>query len=63
MGDMERSLHGMPLFNTSRTRSLLRKFLEQMRALESITVGIVRHLLRPNEIGKVSLEYIGARGW
>jgi hypothetical protein len=61
VGDMERSLRGMPLFNTARTGSLLPKFLEQMRALESMPVGMVRHLLRPDKIGQVSRENIGER--
>jgi hypothetical protein len=29
----------MPSFNTARTGNLLRKFIEQMRALESMRVG------------------------
>jgi hypothetical protein len=46
-------------FNTARTGSLLRKFLEQTRALESMPVGMVRHLLRANELGQVPCEDLG----
>jgi hypothetical protein len=59
MGDMERSLRGMASFNTARKR----KFLKHMRALESIPSGMVRHLLRLDEIGQVSREDIGDGGW
>jgi hypothetical protein len=59
VGDMERSLRGMQSFNTSRTGSLLRKFLEQAGVLESMPIGMVRHLLRADEVGQVSCEGIG----
>jgi hypothetical protein len=54
--DMERSLRGVKSFNTAWTGSLLHKFLEQTRALESMPVGMVRHLLRADEFGIVSCE-------
>jgi hypothetical protein len=63
MGDMERSLRGMPSFNIYSKGDLLRKCLEQTRASESMPVGMVRHLLRPGEIRQVSREYIGDGGW
>jgi hypothetical protein len=59
VGDMERSPRGVQSFNTARTGSLLRKFLEQTRALKSIPVGMVRHLLRAHEVGQVSCEDLG----
>jgi hypothetical protein len=59
VGEMERSLRGMQSFNTSRTASPLRKFLEQARALESMRIGMVRHLLRSHEVGQVSCEDLG----
>jgi hypothetical protein len=59
MGDMERSLRGVQSLNTVRMGSLLRKFLEQMRALESMPVVMVQHLLRADEVGQVSCEYLG----
>jgi hypothetical protein len=59
VGDMDRSLRGMQSFNTSRTGSLLRKFLEQARALESMPSGMVRHLLRADEVGQISCEDLG----
>jgi hypothetical protein len=43
-------------FNTARTGSLLRKFLEQTMALESMLVGMVRHLLRADEVKQVPCE-------
>jgi hypothetical protein len=49
----------MKSFNTSRTGSLLRKFLEQARALESMPIGMVWHLLRADEVGQVSCEDLG----
>jgi hypothetical protein len=59
VGDMERSLRRMQSFNTSWMGSLLQKFLEQVRALESMPSGMVRHLLRANEVGQVSCEDLG----
>jgi hypothetical protein len=59
VGDTERILRGMRSFNTSRMGSLLRKFLEQVRALESMPTGMVRHLLRANEVGQLSCEDLG----
>jgi hypothetical protein len=59
IGDMERSLRGMQSFTSSRTGSLLRKFLEQARALESMPSGMVRHLLRADEVGQLSCEDLG----
>jgi hypothetical protein len=59
VGDMERILRGVKSFNTARTESLLRKFLEQTRALESMPVGMVRHLLRADKVGQVSCEDLG----
>jgi hypothetical protein len=59
MGDMEMSLRGVQSFNTSGTGILLRKFLEQMRALESMPFGMVQHLLRANKVGQVSCEDLG----
>jgi hypothetical protein len=59
VGEMERSLRGMQSFNTSRTGSLLRKFLEQARVLESMPSGMVRHLLRADEVGQISCEDLG----
>jgi hypothetical protein len=59
VGDMERSLRGVQSFNTARTGSLLRKFLEQTRALESMPVSMVRHLLRADEVGQVTYEDLG----
>jgi hypothetical protein len=59
VGDMERSLRGVQSFNTARTGSLLCKFLEQTRALESMSVGMVWHLLLADKIGQVSCEYLG----
>jgi hypothetical protein len=57
--DMERSLRGMQSFNASRTGSLLRKFLEQARALTSMLICMVRHLLHADEVGHVSCEDLG----
>jgi hypothetical protein len=59
VGDMERILRGMQSFNTSRTGSLLRKFLEQARALESMPSIMVWHLLRADEVGKLYCEDLG----
>jgi hypothetical protein len=59
VGDMEKSLFGVQLFNTARTGSILRKFFEQTRALESMSVGIVWHLLRADEVGQVPCEDLG----
>jgi hypothetical protein len=59
VGEMERSLRGVQWFYTAQTRNLLRKFLEQTRALESMPVAMVRHLLRADEVGKVSCEDLG----
>jgi hypothetical protein len=59
VGDMERSLRGMHLFNTSQTGSHLRKFLEQARALRSMSSGMVQHLLRADEVGQLSCEDLG----
>jgi hypothetical protein len=56
---MERSLRGVQSFNTAQTGSLLRKFLEQTRALKSMPVGMVRHLLRADEVIQVSCEDLG----
>jgi hypothetical protein len=56
---MERRLRGVQSFNTARIGSLLRKFLEQTRALESMPVGMVRHLLRANEVGQGPYEDLG----
>jgi hypothetical protein len=61
--DMERILRGVQSFNTARTGSLLRKFLEQTRALESMPVGMVRHLLCADEVGQVSCEDLGDLRW
>jgi hypothetical protein len=49
----------MQSFNTSRMGSLLRKFLEQARALEFMPSGMVRHLLRADEVGQLSCEDLG----
>jgi hypothetical protein len=62
VGDMKRILHWMPSFNTARTGNLLRKFIEQMRALKSMPVSMVQHLLCPDEIRQVSHEDIGDGG-
>jgi hypothetical protein len=59
VGDMERSLCGVQSFNTARVGSHLRKFLEQTRALESMPVGMVRQLLRADEVRQVSCEDLG----
>jgi hypothetical protein len=59
MGDMEKSLRGVQSLNTARMGSLLRKFLEQTRALESMPAGVVRHLLRADEVGQVPCEDLG----
>jgi hypothetical protein len=59
VGGVERSMRGMQSFNTSWTGSLLRKFLEQTRALESMPSGMVRHLLLAEEVGQVSFEDLG----
>jgi hypothetical protein len=59
VGDMERSLRGVQSFNTAQTGSLLRKFIEQTRALESMPVGVMRHMLRADEVGQVSCEDLG----
>jgi hypothetical protein len=59
VGDMERILRGMQSFNTSRTGSLLRKFLEPARALESMPSGMVRHLLCADKVGQLSCEDLG----
>jgi hypothetical protein len=56
---MERSLRGMQSFKTSQTGSLLRKFLEQARALESMPSGMVRHLLCADEVEQLSCEDLG----
>jgi hypothetical protein len=50
---MEMRLYGVQSFNNDRTGSLLHKFLEQMRALQSMPVGMVQHLLRADEVGQV----------
>jgi hypothetical protein len=42
-----------------RMGSFLRKFIEQTRALESMPVGMVRHLLRTDEFGQVLCEDLG----
>jgi hypothetical protein len=57
------SLNGMPLFNTARTGNLLRKFLKHTSALGSMSVDMVRNLIRPDENGQVSREVIGDGGW
>jgi hypothetical protein len=59
VGDIDRSLRGIESFNTSRTRSLLKKFLEQVRGLESMPSGMVRHLLRTDEVRHLSCENLG----
>jgi hypothetical protein len=63
VGDIERSLRGVQSFNTARTVSLLRKFLEQTRALESMLVSMLRHLLRADEARQVSCEDLGEWRW
>jgi hypothetical protein len=59
VGDVERSLRGVKSFNTARMGSLLWKFLEQTRALESMPFSMVRNLLRAKEVGQVSCEDLG----
>jgi hypothetical protein len=59
MVDTERSIRGVQSFNTARTGCLLRKFLEQTRALKSILVGMARHMLRGDEVGLVFCEDLG----
>jgi hypothetical protein len=48
---METILRGVQSFNTARMGGLLQKILKQMRALESMLVGMVRHLLRADKLG------------
>jgi hypothetical protein len=58
MGDVERSLRGMQPFSETRAGSILRELCEQTRRVEILSSGIVRKVLRPDEMGQVPGEVI-----
>jgi hypothetical protein len=56
--DVERSLRWMQPFSETRTGDLLRQFCEHSRKLETLSRGMVRQMIRPDDMGKVSCESV-----
>jgi hypothetical protein len=53
MGDLERSLLGMPSSGTVRMGRILFEFIKHSRTLDSLPLCVVRHLLRADESGSI----------
>jgi hypothetical protein len=62
MGDLESKLRRMSSSDIARTGCILLEFFKHWRTLDGLPFGVVRHLLRADDIGPIPNQGLGHWG-